>query len=339
MRSAGKLVDPLILSTHGRGSPTLLGRLVRWSAEAAASSATAHCLGGLGSRAGAGAYVRGWSKPAFLASASSDVRALFAALSSGAPAAAVARLAPALSEGMSARLLRGAAASRAAAGGAQQCADVLRELAPPELLQARFVYAPPAPGAGIAAALAPRPTHAQLTVRVRLLLRHWVLAEAGAPGKAAGGGGGGRAPPPPPAPISSAGSAAAAARARLIRPDDWAPALDAASGLVYWHTAAAAAAAAAGEPPAAPARTSWAAPPPAATLWQAPWRLEACGAEREPVAAGSAEAERDDDGSGAPLARVALVAVFERAIPPAAAAAAAAAASAATERWRLVHLI
>lgn len=321
MRSAGRLVEPVVFAVHGKGPASLLGRLVRWSAEKSGASATAHAIGGLSARSGRPeAFVPGFSRANFLTAAGADVRAVVDALSSpgGAPAA-LARLAPMLSETMQGRLARGAAESRAAAGGAQQCAEVVREEAPPELLQARFAYPPSNPSAGIAAALSPRPTHAQLTVRVRLLLRPYALVQSSLPTAATARGRSSHAAAvvsPP-----SAGSQAAASRARAQQ-GDWRPVLDASSGLIYWSAPGGAAGAA--------DRSSWTPPSPAATLPQAPFRLELAGAEREPLQA---------EAGAAPLIRVAFVAVFERAIAPAAAVAAAAARSAATERWRLVDLV
>ena len=330
MRAAGRLLDPplWLRLAGGSSNPSLLGRLVRWSVDRASSAATSTVLASLPK------YVPGFAAASFARASAADLSAVLAAVSSPRPSAELARLAGGLGEGIAVLLARGAEESARAAGGARQGAVIVQALAEPRILQARFIM-PHAPS------WSPRPTHAQCAVEYKLLLRPFALPAAAEAGGGGGGGGGG----------SSSGSLASGLRGR--RAPEWEPARDERSGLVYWVGSADNSAAstpprlgyAAAAADGAAWQVTWTAPQPTRLLPQLPFRIECAGAEREPVLpAGEldellAKAAAGLRAGPAPLVRATLIAVWERAIPPAGSTAGARSISPATERWRLVKLV
>ena len=171
MRAAGRIVDPVTQLVWASGrSPSALSRFVIWTRRTTSESNTHSVLTALGKTH----FPKTWNRATFLSSSLDDYQKLLAAVSTGS-ASKLQRLSPMLTEDAYWAVERGMDESRAESGGAVQGAEIVQVLADPNIVQARSVMPPLAqasPGA------VPKPTHVQICVSYKLLVRPFALALA-----------------------------------------------------------------------------------------------------------------------------------------------------------------
>jgi hypothetical protein len=293
-----------------------------------------------------------WSRQKFFDSSLEDLRKVFEAVSSGS-GAAVRKLGPLLTEDMQIALERGIEDSKADCG-AVQGAEVVQSLVAPALVQARAVFPSLAQGRP---GMAPRPTHVQVTLEHKLLVRPFALVPDAAAAVAETGGWRARlaqqrkrsrAPVAAGAVVSGAsgsgytsdgygsdsgyssseGSLASEVRQRSS--EEWEPVQDETSGLVFWAHGRGVMGF---EDAPFPWRRTWEAPPPTQLRPRRGWRIELAGIEREPISVPRQGGEGEEM-----LVRVTQHVVWERAVPPPGTINEALAASPATARWRIAKL-
>lgn len=352
MRSAGRIVDPVVAGLYAAGtapSAGLFGRLLGWSRSKYAASQDVQAL------MQAKKHIADWNEPRFLSQCGDDLRTLYAAISSGNPAD-LRRLAEEKMTETAFKLVEdGIAESRAAAGGAVQGAEIVEFLKEPRIGRARMIM----PKMTGQMTMLQRPTHIQITTTYELLVRPFAIVPATAaarPAGAASPAGGSRGKGGRDAPrgarrtdsgaASDAGSSGGslAAELKTHAAEEWSPVQETGKGgLTYWargagpfgyeHADVAAAYIAHGmDVPSPPVwHTSWASPgPSAAGVPKRPFRIEMAGVSREPRTGPDGEA----------LVAVIQQIVWERPIPAAGgtAGALAAAAQGVPLRWRMAKL-